>query len=488
MVLQAAYALASHVLPTRYYWQTAIGVGSLVVTYAFAQGRTTNRDRDLHARTIIVTGAFTPLGLTLISNLASRGAHVIAISPYSLEHPYATLLIPAMRTATKNENIYAEHADLTSLASVREFCTKFLTGEDQRIDGIVFAHEYAGIGSLFSSKAVHEERREAESVATFLMITLLLPALLVAPVERDIRIVNVVNPFYAAAIPSFTTDIISTMTSATPPSRSLFLSEGRRALRTIILTRHLQRILNALPNRAPTLDAQGPGEQPKTSKDDAANETSGKTPHNMPSNIAAVSVTPGMSRTETIRAALGADRELSPESFSLVRMLIYVVLFPVIWLLAKSSDMAMQSVLHSLFLPTPFKRTLAQLSAAAHGSAESKNAPAENESPAPLPTGSFIEVLKPGALYRECSVVMLPVLPLPPADPVDEKGKKVKEKEEGRTPSSQEDLLDIEDDGEYGGEGVGRLVWEWFENHLKMWEAREKERNPEREDTKTASS
>lgn len=152
----------------------------------------------------------------------------------------------------------------------------------------------------------------------------------------------------------------------------------------------------------------------------------------------------------------------------------------------------MQSVLHALFLPTPFKRTLAQLSAAAHGSAESstesKKAPAENESPAPPPTGSFTEVLKPGALYRECSVVMLPVLPLPPANPVDEKGKKVEDKQKREKSSSQEDLLDIEDDGEYGGEGVGRLVWEWFENHLKMWEAREKERNPEREDTKTASS
>ena len=61
MVLQAAYALASYVLPTRYYWQTAVGVGSLVVTYAFAQGRTTNRERDLHARTIIVTVSRPPV-------------------------------------------------------------------------------------------------------------------------------------------------------------------------------------------------------------------------------------------------------------------------------------------------------------------------------------------------------------------------------------------------------------------------------------------
>ena len=55
MVLAAGYALASRVLPTGYYWHTAIGAASLVVTYAFAQGRTTDRERDLHARTVLVT-------------------------------------------------------------------------------------------------------------------------------------------------------------------------------------------------------------------------------------------------------------------------------------------------------------------------------------------------------------------------------------------------------------------------------------------------
>ena len=39
-------------------------------------------------------------------------------------------------------------------------------------------------------------------------------------------------------------------------------------------------------------------------------------------------------------------------------------------------------------------------------------------------------------------------------------------------------IKSIEDDGEYGGESVGRVVWEWFETHLKMWEAKEKETSP----------
>ena len=109
----------------------------------------------------------------------------------------------------------------------------------------MFAHEYTSIGSVFASKAVHEERKEAASLATFLIVTLLLPALLVAPVERDIRIVNLVNPFYAAAIPSFTKDLISTMDTSIPASPSLFLSEGHRALRTIVLTDRKSTRLNS---------------------------------------------------------------------------------------------------------------------------------------------------------------------------------------------------------------------------------------------------
>lgn len=252
------------------------------------------------------------MGLTIISNLASRGAHIIALSPYSLEHPLATLLIPALREETKNEHIFVEQADLTSAESIKEFCTKFLTGDDQRLDGIVFAHEYTCIGSFFDSKAQLTEKRERVSLATFLLTTLLLPALLVAPVERDIRIVHLVNPFYAAATPKFTSNLIASLSADSKSSSTahpLLLTEGHRALRTIVLSRHLQRILNALPNRAPTLDQKVPGSRPN---EDATNssETHKKPGESkLPSNIVSVTVCPGISRSETIRALFGLDSD-----------------------------------------------------------------------------------------------------------------------------------------------------------------------------------
>lgn len=246
-------------------------------------------------------GAFTPLGLTLLTALASRGAHIIAISSYPLTHPYPSLIIPLLRSTTKNENIFVEHADLLNASSVREFCERFLTGTEHRLDAIVFAHEYQAIGSLFGlgrsrgeqyTDAALQKRREANSLATFLMTTLLLPVLLVAPVERDIRIVNVINPLYAASTLTFSSQLQSSSTEASssaPVSSSTFLQEGFRSLRTSVLTRHLQRVLDSLPNRA--ADKKEQESQP------APNQQ-------VPSNIVSVSVCPGVSRQDTVAPLL----------------------------------------------------------------------------------------------------------------------------------------------------------------------------------------
>lgn len=40
------------------------------------------------------------------------------------------------------------------------------------------------------------------------------------------------------------------------------------------------------------------------------------------------------------------------------------------------------------------------------------------------------------------------------------------EKKEG----TKEEFIDITDDGEYGGELAGRLIWEEYEGALKIWE------------------
>ncbi|TFY75725.1 hypothetical protein EWM64_g8283, partial [Hericium alpestre] len=140
MVLKILYNVGPSVLPSKYYTHAVLALVTLVTIYTYAQGRKTNRERDLHGRTIIVTGAFTPIGLTLLDALARRGAHLIALSSEPIDTGSPAVLIPLLRSTTNNENIYAEHCDLASPTSIRAFCAGFLKGDENRLDAIIFAH------------------------------------------------------------------------------------------------------------------------------------------------------------------------------------------------------------------------------------------------------------------------------------------------------------------------------------------------------------
>ncbi|KAF8058635.1 hypothetical protein FPV67DRAFT_1427927 [Lyophyllum atratum] len=461
MVLKIADAAFSTFFPTQYVVHIVAAIVAVVVLRAFSQGRRTNRERDLHARKILVTGGFTPTGLTILQSLAQRGAHIIALSPHPIDSPEVTIIITLLRTTFSNEQIYAEQCDLTSPPSIRSFCTRFLTGQDQRIDAIIFAHEYQHIGSLgLVSRAKTPDEgllRETASLATFLMTTLLLPAFLVAPVERDIRVITVVNPFYAAAGPSFTIPFPSRTPS--PSSKSLFLEEGIRSLRTSIFARHLQRILDALPT----------AQVPKT--DDGSSSIPVVNPKVQKSNIVAVSVSPGISRADTIAPLLNADWT-SPFGFSFIGVMIYLLLQPLLRVFTKSPSASVETVLHALFLPTPFK--VLGTKAPDAKPQGSKGSPIDSSL-----TDMPEEVLKPGALYAECAVVRLNV-PAPPdplaSEQTDSKGK-------GKGSAGLEQVLEIPDDGEFGGEVMGRLVWEAYEDALKAWERA----NPPKEEPKQAA-
>ncbi|KAG0694949.1 hypothetical protein DFH29DRAFT_1005895 [Suillus ampliporus] len=382
-----------------------ISILAVVVVHAFAQGRTTNRERAMHARVVLLTGGFTPLGLTIMQDLAQRGAHIIALSPKPVQVPEIEIIINLLRSTTKNEHIFADECDLTSASSVRSFCSRFLTAKETRLDAIIFAHEYQQLGSMIGSQdpAILTKQRQNASLASFLILTLLLPVLLVAPPERDIRIINVVNPFYAAAAPSYSP------TSRPPPTSPLFHKEGWRSLQMVIFTRHLQRVLDALPS----------GGQILKTDDATIHVVSDKV---QKSNIVAISVCPGLTRSDTIAPLLNAVRGRDQSTFGIV---LYMLLQPLLRLLTKSTTSAVQSVLHVLFLPTPFKST-------AH---QGTDAPEE--------------VLKAGALYRECAVVNLRIPSPATADAAD---------------------AQVPDDGELGGVHLGQAVWEGLEGALKEWE------------------
>ncbi|KAJ7769983.1 hypothetical protein B0H16DRAFT_1777011 [Mycena metata] len=477
-ILAAAYEY----FPKDYTVHVATGLIGVLATYRIAQGRKTTRERDLHARVVVLTGAFTPLGLTLLEQLAKRGAHVIALTPHSVADERVSTFIDLLRSTTSNENIYAEECDLASPPSIQAFAARFVKGtnpgpgpgagpnlDPPRVDALVFAHEYAAVGAwgAFSApeaaRAAEQLQRDEGALGTFLLMTLLLPALLTAPVERDIRIVNMVNRFYAAAAPRMFKDatyafedLYSTKTKAksTALQASPIPREATRALRTIILTRHLQRVLDALPSAPVPNPLENPADAPPPT-------------HVQKSNIVAVSVSPGLSRAETVAPLFGLP------SGSRWGWLFYVLLYPLLLLFAKSSSASIQSVLHVLFLPTPIKvRSLSFPCSSRMIKAKAKT-PLDQEPE---------EALKPGALYAECSVVRLDVaIAAPPSSSASSETSPTPSSETTPTPSekgnangkekAKDELTEIPDDGELGGEAGGRAVWEAYEAGLRVWEA-----------------
>ncbi|KAG8867044.1 hypothetical protein FRC20_006835 [Serendipita sp. 405] len=354
MVLHIANSFLEKYVPTKYYLPIAVGTLSIYITKAWFSGRKTTRERDLHGRTVLLTGATSSLGFTLLTALAKRGAQIIAVVPDTSD-PTLMSMIDLVRFTTDNELIYAEQCDMSSPNAIKEFCAQLikssgggLQSEPPRLDAVVFAHEYTHIGALNATASEqnreHTLRREGR-LATFFWTTLLLPVLLTAPEDRDIRFINIVSPFYAAAVPSFSPNVSQKEGSSSPrsgdSSHPTFAANFRRLTSSV----HPSRL-------------------------DASN---------------------------------------------------YAVVLPFLYVFAKSSEAAIQSVLHALFLPTPLKTTTR---AGSTGQDHDRHSAATTE-----------ELLRGGALYAECNCVSL--------------------SRDGET--------------RLGGEEVGRMVWESLEAELAEW-------------------
>lgn len=82
-----------------------------------------------------------------------------------------------------------------------------------------------------------------------------------------------------------------------------------------------------------------------------------------------------------------------------------------------------------------------------------------------------VEVLRPGALYADCSVVKVTLRTQPSKQSPSKDGEKRTEKGKQKQTDKTEDKSGIlPDDGEMGGEPLGRQVWENFEAALRAWE------------------
>ncbi|KAK6332312.1 hypothetical protein TWF696_003031 [Orbilia brochopaga] len=279
----------------------------------FFGGQTNKVDRVMHGKVVMVTGGTSGLGAAIVEDLASKGAQIILLVR-STHDSWLVDYISDLRARYSNTLIYAEECDLSSLHSVRVFCTKWLDNSPpRRLDSIVLA---AGImAPPFTARTLTKDGVEAhwgiDYLANYHFLTLMLPALKVQPPDRDVRVLVATCPAY----------IVGELDLNDPeflqrgyPARRPWLVYGAAKIALMALVAELQRQLDEY-----------------------------KRPDGMPMNVKMYSVDPGIMRSP------GSRRWLSLGS--VIGLLVYLVTWPIWWIVLKSTSDGAQSFLAGLYDP-----------------------------------------------------------------------------------------------------------------------------------------
>ncbi|KDE06484.1 hypothetical protein MVLG_03138 [Microbotryum lychnidis-dioicae p1A1 Lamole] len=319
MVLEAVSHLVREVVDPN---KAILAILASIVVFGlrnWARGFINQAERDLHGKTYLLVGCFSGPGLSLLQALAARGAQIVALHPDRTDAE-VTQLILLLRSAARNERIYADQCDMLSIASVQQFAAQWskngksgmVQDLEAKIDGIVFSD---GLGSGLSAAPISHEIHQMQVRSRLAMIQFLLPVLLKSSRNSTsgVRIVSQVSPLYSAALDHST---ILSLKCVLPDERasasatdnvfygSSWRTQGRSALAAILLVQELH---TRFATRNP--------------------------------NLLFISVCPGFTRS-FLHASIGNIRRGGWP----LRLLAY----PFIWVFAKSASEASQILLTAL--------------------------------------------------------------------------------------------------------------------------------------------
>ncbi|KAH6668636.1 hypothetical protein F5X68DRAFT_216548 [Plectosphaerella plurivora] len=311
-MLQVAYFWVTQGPPTwlrNNFWlilKTVATLFTLWVVKTWSAGATTRAERKMHGRVVMVTGGTTGIGAKVVFELAKRGAQVILLTRTPVGDPYMVEYINELRETTQNHLIYAEQVDLTSLHSIRQFATKWIdNAPPRRLDTIILnAATITPPGSAMkkTSEGI-EETWMVNFLANFHLLGILSPALRAQPVDRDVRVIITTCASYIGSPP------LSDPFGDKSWSPGKAYKRSKLALMTFGLA--FQKHLDAY-----------------------------KRPDELPMNSRVVFVDPGYSRTPGMRRWLTRG--------TLWGLFLYLVNYPLAWLVLKSPAQGAQSVLHAV--------------------------------------------------------------------------------------------------------------------------------------------
>jgi len=256
-----------------------------------------------------------------VRGLASRGAQIVLLTQHELSDPFIVDYIYDIREETDNQLITAEHVDLASLHSIRTFATKWIdNAPPRRLDMVVLcANTLTPKGSNIQSTSEGVELNwQVNYLANFHLLSILSPALRAQPPDRDVRIIfgtcssyvggdllHISHPSQKSPQDKDSKDAVQEPTKFSPANA---YATSKLALTTFALA--FQKHLNAY-----------------------------KRPDNMPAAPKVMLVDPGLCRTPGTRRWLTFG--------SLFGLLLYLIVYPLWYLILKSPDMGAQSFLYA---------------------------------------------------------------------------------------------------------------------------------------------
>ncbi|KAJ5152163.1 oxidoreductase C19A8.06 [Penicillium capsulatum] len=280
-------------------------------------GATNTSERLMHARVVMVTGGTSGIGAQVVQELAARGAQVVLLTKQTPSDLFLVEYIEDLRRTTGNNLIYAEQVDLTSLHSIRTFATKWIDNTPaRRLDSIILCGSAAvPSGAEKLTQDGIDEEWQVNYLANFHLLSILSPALRVQPAHRDVRVIFATCSSYIGA--KFDLETVKRLPGATASGikskRTSANSKGVYALSKFSLmafAHSFQRHLNAY-----------------------------KRPDGLPPCSRVIIVDPGLTRTPGTRRWLAGG--------SLWGLLLYLLTWPLWWLILKSPHQGAQSILHA---------------------------------------------------------------------------------------------------------------------------------------------
>ncbi|KAI9375745.1 hypothetical protein BJX61DRAFT_77167 [Aspergillus egyptiacus] len=298
-------------------------------------GARNGSERVMHSKVVMVTGGTSGIGASVVYELATRGAQIILLTQHAQSDIFLVDYIEDLRKSTNNQLIFAEQVDLSSLHSIRTFATKWIDNvPPRRLDMIILCANTAAPSAAKRKTTVDgiDEEWQVNYLANFHLLSILSPALRVQPSHRDVRVIMTTCTGYIGApkldfaqieaetIPTFNNTTQASSRTAKPSKKSTIAKSkpsaqkkpktlfGLSKLALMIFAQSFQKHLNAF-----------------------------KRPDGHPPSIRVITVDPGLTRTPGTRRWLTGG--------SLWGLLVYLITWPFWWLVLKSPEQGMQSII-----------------------------------------------------------------------------------------------------------------------------------------------